>query len=89
MPLSVSHLAYEVFQAGYWFRVDGDRLYVIARRPELPPLPPDVAERVRGQKAGIIAAVRIIPDGCPARPGHLYAGRCVQSACVHLEAVHD
>lgn len=84
-PLSVSHIAYELFQAGYWFRLEGDRLYVTARRPDVAPLPPDLAARVRSAKPSIIAALRPIPAGCPNRPGHLYAGRCVQSACTRAE----
>ena len=39
-PLYVSHIAYELFQAGYWFRLEGDRLYVTARRPDVAPLSP-------------------------------------------------
>jgi len=80
-PLHISHLAYDVFRAGYWFRVDGDRLYVVARGNDRPPLPEDLVQRVRTHKAGIIKAAGIIPPGCCNRPGHLYTGRCVDARC--------
>src|SRR3546814_13959555 len=64
----LSHIAYEVFQAGYWFRLEGDRLYVTARRPDVAPLSPDLRSAISSHKAAIIAAVRIIPAGCPSRP---------------------
>lgn len=88
-PLSVSHIAYDLFQAEYWFRLEGDRLYVTARRPELPPLSPDLTARIKQHKAGIITALRAVPAGCPNRPGHLYVGRCVQAACTQPEADHE
>lgn len=75
-PLHISRLAYDVFRSGYWFRVDGERLFVVARDAERPPLPADLAQRIRDHKDGILAAVRNIPDGCKNRPGHLYQGCC-------------
>lgn len=84
-PLHLSHLAYDVFAVGYWFRVDGGRLFVVARDAGRPPLPESLAARIRAHKAGIIAAGRIIPPGCRNRPGHFYAGRCLQCDCAHLE----
>jgi hypothetical protein len=88
-PIHISRLAYEAFQAGYWFRLEGDRLYVTARRPELPPLSPDMRSRLAAHKVEIIAALRPVPAGCPNRPGHLYVGRCVQAACTQPEADHE
>jgi hypothetical protein len=84
-PLFLSHLAYEVNAAGYWFRLEGDRLFITARRPGVAPLPSDLAERVRAHKTGIIAAMRTIPPGCCEPLGHFYAGRCTREIWQYLE----
>lgn len=87
-PLHISHLAYEVFAAGYWFRVEDGRLFVVARHDGTPPLPDALASRIRTHKAAIIEAARTIPPECRNRPGHLYTGRCVDDRCTGKDAGH-
>lgn len=80
-PYAVAKLMRETRYAGAWFRVDGDRLYVVARNNSADPLPDSLKATIRTHKSSIIGALHSLPDGCRHPCSHLLACRCVDTRC--------
>ena len=63
---------------GLWFRVDGDRLFIVGNTTKITE---QVQAKVKPRKPDILAALVTIPDGCRRPTVRLLAGRCSCAVC--------
>lgn len=78
VPYDVVRIMCDLRYEGLWFRVDGDRLFLVGDTARITE---QAQAKVKPRKLDILAALATIPDGCRLPTVSLLVGRCNCAAC--------